>query len=261
MSTVLFINGTLGLSVLDFVSNLDECKLSAIVLNSDSKRGFNYFDEVQSLLRAKGLDLPILKWTREVSQSPELELLLKDAKYGVSALFGHILPLEIIEKFSIGILNLHPSFLPIGRGADPIPWGIIEKQVQGITLHLIDKGLDTGDIVFQKEILSDINMTAGEIYENAISELYSEFSRLFIRWINGEIELKPQPKNHNSLHRSSELDLIKIIKDDEVATFGDFVRRIQATTFSNGRVPKYVDSEGKIWDIIFKIAESGKTNR
>ena len=261
MNVVLFINGILGLRILDFVSDLGECKLSGVVLNSDSKRTPSYLEEVESLLRDKRLDLPIVKWKSEISQSAELDVLLNGVNVGVSALFGHILSDGVIGKFPGGILNLHPSLLPIGRGADPIPWGIIERQMQGITLHLIDKGLDTGDIVYQKKISADNSMNAGEVYEEAMSELFNVFSRLFIKWINGEIQAKPQSKTSFSQHKSNDLDLMKIIKDNEIGTFGEFIRRVQATSFSNGSLPKYMDSEGSIWEVSIKILKPLKNEQ
>ena len=255
MSIVLFINGALGLRVLEYVSGLTECRLSVVVLNSVSKRSSNYLEEVESILDAKNLDLPILEWHGEIADSAELDFLFKGVDFGVSALFGHILPKGVVGKFPGGVLNMHPSLLPIGRGADPIPWGIIERQKHGVTLHLMDQNLDTGDIVFQKEITTDCTMNAGEIYEIAVSELFSVFSRLFVSWINDEIEPRPQSKSPYSQHKSRDLDLLKIINDNEVGTFGDFVRRMQAISFSNGSLPKYMDSEGKIWEITIKIQE------
>ena len=261
MKIVLFINGKLGFRVLDFVSDLQDYKLSGVVLNSDVKRAPSYLEEVEGLIRAKSLVLPILLWNRNDSPTAELESLLSEVNFGVSALFGHILPAGVIRKFSGGILNLHPSLLPIGRGADPVPWGIIERQKHGITLHLMDESLDTGDIIYQKEIYSDSTMNAGEIYEIAMSELFKAFSSLFVSWTNGQIQAKPQSKTTNSRHKSSDLDLMRVFKDSEIGTFGEFIRRIQATSFSNGNLPKYTDSEGKTWDIAIKILKPEKNEQ
>jgi len=253
MNILLFINGNLGIRILDYISNLGICKLTGVILNSDNKRGPDYFDEVECQLRARNVEVPILKWNQGVSQSAELQSLLNGAEFGVSALFGHILPEEVIGKFPGGIINLHPSLLPIGRGADPIPWGIIEGQKQGITLHLIDSNLDSGSILYQKEIPADISMNAGEIYEIAMSELFTEFSRLFKKWIDGEIQVRPQINATVTQHKSCELVALRVIKDYEIASFGEFIRRIQATSFSNGSLPTYFDDKGSIWEIAIKI--------
>jgi methionyl-tRNA formyltransferase len=258
MNVALFINGNLGLRVLDYFLNSSQCNLSGVILNSDKKRSANYLTEVKSKLSAKNIDLPILKWDSKFSEIKELDAILNNSNFGVSALFGHLLPEDVISKLSGGILNLHPSLLPIGRGADPIPWGIIDGHKQGITLHLIDTRLDSGAVICQKEIPTDISMNAGEIYEIAMSEMFTEFSTVFPKWINGEIQGTPQSKVSMSLHKSRDLNLLRDIKDNEIGSFGEFIRRIQATSFSNGWLPRYIDKEGNIWEIETKIIKSPK---
>jgi methionyl-tRNA formyltransferase len=49
-------------------------------------------------------------------------------------------------------LNLHISLLPLNRGAHPAAWAIREGTKHGVTIHKIDSGLDTGEIVYQEEI-------------------------------------------------------------------------------------------------------------
>ena len=90
------------------------------------------------------------------------------------------------------IVNLHPSLLPNGRGADPIPWSLIKDERQGATIHIIDSGLDTGGILAQKEIETNIAMNSGDIYETACKILYEEFVRIFPIWIKGGAEVEPQ---------------------------------------------------------------------
>jgi methionyl-tRNA formyltransferase len=254
MKIVLFINGTLGLRILDYVSEINGNDLDSVFINSDNKRLPGYFGEVKSLLEKKNLQIPVLPWVEDTSEPENFRINFNLPTLGISALFGHVLPPELVENFSQGILNLHPSLLPIGRGADPIPWSIIDQQQQGISIHMIDHKLDTGNLVFQKEISCTIDMNAGEVYELATSELFIAFSNHFPKWAGGEIESYPQATSGITFHRSSELELMCIIDESEVGTFGDFVRRLQATTFSNGKHPSFKDKTGNIWDINFKIS-------
>ncbi len=64
--------------------------------------------------------------------------------------FGQILKKDIIKIPRFGCINMHPSLLPEYRGADPVFWVIrnCEKKT-GVTIHYIDEGMDTGDIIFQ----------------------------------------------------------------------------------------------------------------
>jgi len=71
----------------------------------------------------------------------------------VTAAFGQILSQEILDIPAIGTVNVHSSLLPKYRGSAPINWAIIQGEERtGITTMMTDKGLDTGDILLQKEM-------------------------------------------------------------------------------------------------------------
>jgi methionyl-tRNA formyltransferase len=65
--------------------------------------------------------------------------------------YGKILPPEILSIPKFGCVNIHASLLPLYRGAAPIQWAIMRGEtVTGITSMLMDKGLDTGDMLIQE---------------------------------------------------------------------------------------------------------------
>ena len=67
--------------------------------------------------------------------------------------YGRIIPQWMIDLPVLGNLNVHASLLPKYRGAAPIQWAIASgESVTGVTTMRIDAGLDTGDILLQKEI-------------------------------------------------------------------------------------------------------------
>ena len=68
--------------------------------------------------------------------------------------YGRIIPQWMIDLPRLGNLNLHASLLPKYRGAAPIQWAIANgESATGVTTMRIDAGLDTGDILMQREIL------------------------------------------------------------------------------------------------------------
>src|SRR5271169_1047249 len=80
-----------------------------------------------------------------------LEALHPDAIIVVG--YGRIIPQWMIDLPRFGNLNLHASLLPKYRGAAPIQWAIANgESVTGVTTMRIDSGLDTGDILMQREI-------------------------------------------------------------------------------------------------------------
>ena len=75
--------------------------------------------------------------------------------------YGRIIPQWMIDLSALGNINLHGSLLPKYRGAAPIQWAIACGEPNtGVTTMRIDEGLDTGDILLQKEISIEPNDTA-----------------------------------------------------------------------------------------------------
>jgi methionyl-tRNA formyltransferase len=72
--------------------------------------------------------------------------------HGIIFTYGKIIKKNIIDSFSEGIINFHPSLLPRHRGTDPSFWTIYsEEEYSGITFHFIDQKIDKGVILFQKQ--------------------------------------------------------------------------------------------------------------
>src|SRR5579864_8386863 len=75
--------------------------------------------------------------------------------------YGRIIPQWMLDLPSLGNINLHASLLPKYRGAAPIQWAIANGEtVTGVTTMRIDEGLDTGDILLQREVSIAANDTA-----------------------------------------------------------------------------------------------------
>ncbi len=82
----------------------------------------------------------------------------------VVAAFGRILPKIILNLPPKGCLNVHGSLLPKYRGAAPIPWALIHGETEtGITIMLMDEGMDTGAILQQEVIPIGPDETAGKL--------------------------------------------------------------------------------------------------
>lgn len=73
-------------------------------------------------------------------------------------------------------INLHISYLPWNRGSDPNLWSFIDNTKKGVSIHYMDKGLDTGDIIAQKEIEFDIY---NETFSSSYERLHLEIQKLF----------------------------------------------------------------------------------
>jgi len=106
------------------------------------------------------LDIPILQ-PEQLKQPDFLSALKKWQADCYAVVAFRILPVEVFGIPKRGTINLHTSLLPKYRGAAPIQWAIMNgEQETGVTTFLIDRKVDTGDILMQKRIpiLSNDNL-------------------------------------------------------------------------------------------------------
>jgi methionyl-tRNA formyltransferase len=145
---------------------------------------------------ALALDLPITQ--PEIIKSNEsfrsrLTALKPDAI--IVRGYGRILPQWMIELPRLGNINLHASLLPKYRGAAPIQWAIAHgEEVTGVTTMRIDAGLDTGDILLQKEIPMKPTDTA----ETVAPTLATIGADLIVDTLRGlqAGTIEPRPQDH-----------------------------------------------------------------
>ena len=121
---------------------------------------------------------------------------------------------EKLIKKNKNLINLHISFLPFNRGAHPNFWSFIENTPSGVSIHKIDKGIDTGDIINQKLIDFDIlknkkKLTFSYTYKKLINELENLFIENSKKIINNDYTCYKQI-GKGSVHYKSQLP--KILK-------------------------------------------------
>jgi len=122
--------------------------------------------------------------------------------------YGRIIPQWMIDLPRLGNLNLHASLLPKYRGAAPIQWAIANgESVTGVTTMRIDAGLDTGDILMQREIPIGPEDTA----ETLGPKLASFGADLMVETLRGldNGQVRPTPQDH------SQATLAPILKKED----------------------------------------------
>ena len=126
----------------------------------------------------------------------------------VLASYGRVLPAELLELPRLGALNVHPSMLPKYRGATPIQTAIKNGDREtGVSIMLMDSGLDTGDLVLQRAVAIEPNETYGELHDRlaaAGAALLAEALDLAAR---GELTAQPQVGDVSLTHPTSKEDL------------------------------------------------------
>tara|TARA_B100000965_G_scaffold228795_1_gene191550 strand:+ start:1138 stop:1737 length:600 start_codon:yes stop_codon:yes gene_type:complete len=120
---------------------------------------------------------------------------VKDKKidFIISDRYEHLIKEDVINLLQNKIINLHPSLLPWSRGYYPNFWSIFDDTPKGVSIHKIDKGIDTGDILIQKEIFFEDEDTLKTTYHKVRVAIVN---LLFDNWIKiKNFELKGFKKN------------------------------------------------------------------
>jgi methionyl-tRNA formyltransferase len=111
----------------------------------------------------------------------------------VVAAYGEILRPRVLAIPPSGVINVHPSLLPKYRGASPIEGALLAGEQQtGVTIMLMDEGMDTGPILAQRRVAVEVEDTAGALGER-LAKLGAELLlQTLPPWLAGRLEPRPQ---------------------------------------------------------------------
>jgi folate-dependent phosphoribosylglycinamide formyltransferase PurN/RimJ/RimL family protein N-acetyltransferase len=135
-------------------------------------------------------------------------------KFDLIVSFGcrQIIKSDILRKVKRPILNLHMSYLPFNKGSYPNFWSFSDNTKKGVTIHEMDKNLDTGAIIFQKEIKFNIQKDKKITFKNTYNILFSEIEKLFIKNYKSIIFNKYRKKKNDNL--KGKINYIKDLPKD-----------------------------------------------
>jgi methionyl-tRNA formyltransferase len=110
--------------------------------------------------------------------------------------YGQILRQAVLDIPARGVVNVHPSLLPRWRGASPIPAAIIAGDERtGVTIMLMDAGMDSGPILTQTEAPIDDSDTTASLSDTLSQAGAQLLAETLPRWLAGEIEPQPQDES------------------------------------------------------------------
>ncbi len=139
----------------------------AVVTREDKPKGRGY-EMMPSPVKAEAVrhGIPVLHPVKMKDEAFLDNLRKYNADVFVVAAYGRILPKVLLDIPSKGCINIHASLLPSYRGAAPIQWAVIDGLKEtGITIMLMDEGLDTGDILKQYRIRIADDETGGSLFD------------------------------------------------------------------------------------------------
>jgi folate-dependent phosphoribosylglycinamide formyltransferase PurN len=175
-----------------------------IVLRKQAYRKSTY-ETIVDFMRAEEISVSVVDefqtkrgipvvYCEELNDSTTLEVLEKQKPDVVVFTGGGIIREEVLKHAGDGILNCHMGILPDYRGMDVVEWPLLEGHPEkvGMTVHFMDKGVDTGDILATRPV----DVRAGE----SLSDLRGRFevpmcrlmSEVCAHWLEGRVSRHPQ---------------------------------------------------------------------
>jgi methionyl-tRNA formyltransferase len=155
-----------------------------------------YPDKVAETIRRCGDDVSIF--------NEKIENFPAEVNFVISFGYRHILKASTLANLGNRVLNLHTSALPWNKGAHPNFWSWVDGTPKGVTLHVIDQGVDTGPIVAQEIVPLDPSRTLEETYFDLrrAAEMLFDRSWPFVR--TSRFETFAQAKTGH-LHKSKSI--------------------------------------------------------
>ncbi len=173
-------------------------EIPAVISQPDRPRGRGH--EVSfSPVKQIALDAKVPVHQPEKIRAPEIqELLQKLAPDAIVIIaYGQIIPARLLPIPKLGWINLHASLLPKYRGAAPINWAIVNGETKtGLTTMRIDAGMDTGDILLQREITIGPKETVPELAAR-LAELGAPLMTETLRSLAAGTII-PRPQEHSA---------------------------------------------------------------
>lgn len=132
-----------------------------------------------------------------------------EPSFVVSFNYRHLIPREVLDLLPGRVINLHTSLLPCNRGSAPNFFSFLENTPKGVTIHQVAAGLDTGDILCQREIeFDESSETFASTYDRLLEEMQQLFCENWEKIKGGEIQPRPQPAG-GTAHKMRELEAIR----------------------------------------------------
>ncbi len=123
--------------------------------------------------------------------------------FGFAVSYGcrHIVDAAAVQVWQHRLINLHISLLPWNRGADPNFWAACDGTPGGVSIHHIDAGIDTGDLIAQAEVPFQPQDTLATSYARLHRRILDLFAEVWPRIRSGTAPRRPQPAG-GSYHRT-----------------------------------------------------------
>ena len=244
-----FVNGEMGMRLITWVAENHKDDISVIISYENQY-------ELESL--AKSLRVPYLCLDSDEISEIELsnKLRLMEIDIGYLLWWPKIISSSLINATKFGFLNLHPSFLPNGRGKNPNFWAIVSGEQFGVTIHWVDKKIDNGPVFAQKMIDVYWFDNGKTLYEKSLQELFLLFTETYATI--SKLEFSQVTKNsclvNGSFHNEINMTEASQIVLDQKYVARDLLNLLRARTFE-GKPGCTFSENGQRYSVRIEITE------
>jgi methionyl-tRNA formyltransferase len=244
----------LAVRVLDYLIDEAGVRLVALLLPSEGRASH----DAELLGRCPDLGREQIFRGRSFAQQQAVDLLDSlNLDFLISVHFPHLFPVSVLRLPRRGCLNVHPALLPHNRGWHTASWALLEDTPLGATVHFMDEGVDTGDIVHQVPVPIGPGDTAETLYPRVFDAEFRAFQEAWPSIVEGSHERRPQSADEGSAHQRD--DLAKKGKQrlhlDEELTVEELLRRLRAFTTSRPDEACYYEVDGRRYRVRVSITE------
>jgi methionyl-tRNA formyltransferase len=187
--TIFVGSGSFGLPALTALADHPRVELAAVVTAPPRPAGRGQAIRPTPIaIQAEHLRIPTLTPRRLRDADALANVLLLAPDLLVLADYGQLVPVALLEEPRHGALNLHPSLLPRHRGAAPIPGAIVAGDDEtGVSLMLMDEGLDSGPLLVQRRVVLEGSETAPELEARLAAMAAELLAESLAPWLDGEL--------------------------------------------------------------------------
>ena len=248
---------TFAIPVLAGLTNISDSEVVAVYTTPDRAAGRGRkarTSPIKDYAAELGIQVKQPETFRSDEVRAELTALQPDAI--IVAAYGKLLPKPVLDVPKMGCLNIHPSLLPRHRGPSPVATTILNRDgVTGVTIMLLDEGMDTGPLIAQHEFF----LQGDENTEDLTKALFELGARLLVetipKWESGEIQAENQDESLASVSRKLERSDGLV---DWSLTADELERRARAFTPWPGLFTNWNESNLKLVDVSYHGVDSSK---
>ena len=245
MNIAIFASKRIGRKALSFITKNYNDDLKLIVFENKNCPLFSEFGHLKPYLFKEDI-------YKKIDYISSLDL-----DWIILAWLYQIIKQEIIDIPKFGIINTHNSLLPFNRGVHSNFWSIVEEKEYGVSIHLVEKGVDDGDIISQVKIPYDWTTNGGQLYELGMEALEKLFEDTYVKLRKNEFITTPQNHKLMTVHKSNEIENKSNIKLDDDYKARDLINIMRAKNFPKKSGARFVD-KGNVYEIRLDIKFIGK---